>query len=118
MDHRVRLDLWALGEASPNASKSLFSDPGLPGFPLMQSAGSLTEPEPFPSQVHSRIGQGRASCLQNDECPYAKPDPVPDSLFEARCNGIDKSPGWEFLHEGAAMVSALTVVQICTILSA
>ncbi len=42
----------------------------------MQSADGLTDPGPFPSQVHSRIGQGQAFRFQNNEYPYVKPDPV------------------------------------------
>jgi hypothetical protein len=55
---------------------NLSSMPGSLGLPLMQSAGGLTEPGPFPPQVHSQIGQGQAFRFQN-ECPYIKPDSVP-----------------------------------------
>ncbi len=45
-----------------------FLDPEPPSFPLMQSAGGLTEPGPFPPQRHNPIAQGQTSHFQN-KCP-------------------------------------------------
>ncbi len=56
-----------LVEIPPNAIKPFF-DPEPPSFPLMQSAGGLTEPGPFSPQVHNQISQGQTFRFQN-KCP-------------------------------------------------